>query len=279
MRGRVPGRRAERAERPSSDRRCWPIVRYEVAIRPGFTFGHGLPDFGEITEPIEITQANHTYVWHPARPAPDSNEMCGPVLSVMWPDSDSYAAGLACNRFLAVLSYALDQPIGIGIGVDVGVGFKQPLDRPMMCQPAPRPTLMLLPVAGVAVQDDALLYRLTGLYREGRAAESPYVEFLWLHNALVISFDGSEDDAQRYATSRQADVHDPPDDASDLGHYFREVLRNAIAHTVRTREDQPSLDPNDPADRARAAAACAPIRQIVRWRVTERWADGQPRCW
>ena len=179
------------------------IMRYEVAIRPGFVFGFGASDFEELSEPLEIVHGDDIFVWHPARQTPHDAEICGPVLTVMWPDSDSDAAGLACNRFLAALSYALDQPIGIRIGVDIGAGFKQSLDPPMLCQPALQPTLMIQPVGGLRVADDALLYQVLGLYREGLAAESsPYLEFLSLHNALVAAFDGSEDDAEAWAVGR-----------------------------------------------------------------------------
>ena len=52
-----------------------------------------------------------------------------------------------------------------------------------------------------------------------------------------------------------------------------EVLRNAIAHTVR-QGGRPTLDPNNPADRSMAEMSSRSLRRIVRKAILDRWPDG-----
>ena len=246
-------------------------MRYEVTIRPEFAFGFGYPSFEEIRAPLEIVSAGRTFVWHPSRPAPDGHDRCGPVVSVVQSDEDQDAAALATNRLLAAVSYALDMPIGIGWSMVTG--FKQHLDPPTACELALTSRMFISPVTEVQVAIDERLYHVLGLYREGVSAESPYHHFLSLHNALVTTFDGNEDDAENYATEHESRAPDVPSGVDALGSYFRDVMRNAIAHTVRP-PGRPVLDPNGPGDRAKAAAATRPLRHIVRQRVEERWPGG-----
>ena len=155
----------------------------------------------------------------------------------------------------------------------MATGFKQHLDPPTACEPALRGRTIVPPVTEVIVADDPRLYEVLGLYREGISAESPYHHFLDLHNALVTAFNGSEDDAEHYASGGQHGLSARPANGQELGAYFRDVLRNAIAHTVRP-SGRPVLDPNSPSDRAKVAEAARPLRQLVRRRVEERWPAG-----
>jgi hypothetical protein len=246
-------------------------VRYEVTVRPDFKFGPGFPSFDEISEPIGILSAGNTFVWHPSRPATDGGAMCGPVVSVVAEGKDQERAALSVNRFLAALSYAVDY--AIGIGWSVASGFKAHLDPPIACPPPVHAGMILRPVTEVRVTHDDRLYDVLGLYREGISAESPYHHFQSLHNALVAAFDGNEDAAEKFATENQGNLFDAPTDVEELGAYFRDVLRNAIAHTVR-KSGKPTLDPNSPSDRNKAADATRPMREIVRLRVEERWPGG-----
>ena len=245
-------------------------MRYEVAIRPEFAFGPGFPSFDEICDPLEIVSAGRTFVWHPSRPAPDGPEHCGPVVTVVGTSEDADSAMLAVNRFLSALSYALDR--AIGIAWSAATGFKQHVEPPLICEPALSSRVIIMPVSEMFVANDDRLNLVLGLYREGIAAESPFHHFLSLHNALVTCFDGSEDDAEQYATDHQDEVPDRPT-LEPLGSYFREALRNAIAHTVR-RSGRRVLDPNSPEDRTKVALATRPLRHIIRWRVEERWPQG-----
>ena len=246
-------------------------MRYEIVIRPEFAFGLDFPNFDEIRAPVEILSDGRTFVWHPSRPAPDGQDRCGPVVSVVESEENQDAAALATNRLLAALSYALDMPIGIGWSMVTG--FKHHLDPPTACEPALTSRMIISPVTEVQVAADERLYHVLGLYRERVSAESPFHHFLSLHNALVTAFDGNEDDAENYASANQGRASDVPNGVNALGSYFRDVLRNAIAHTVRP-PGRPLLDPNGPGDRAKAAAATRPLRHIVRQRVEERWPSG-----
>lgn len=253
-------------------------MRYEVTVNPAFLFG--LPSSGPlglepISEPLEITGLGHTFVWHPSRPGPDGRGHCCPVVSLLVDGDDSEAAaeaGLAVNRFVAALSFDLDQPIVIGW--TTATGFKKHLDPPLACGDDRHAGLIVPTLSTVAVVEDGRLFEVLGLYRDAIAAESPFHQFLTLHNALVAVFDGDDSRADQFVNSRGAAAFaDLPLGERQPAGFMREVLRNAIAHTVR-QSGRPTLDPNDPADRNVAEIASRSLRRIVRAAVFDRWPDG-----
>ena len=253
-------------------------MRYELTVNPGFAFGSS--DLGPLsmapaTEPLAIRSAGRVFVWHPSRPAPDGSGMCCPAVSLIVEGSDSEAfrmAGIAVNRFVAALSYALDA--AVVIGWTSATGYKGEFDPPVACGDERRSGLIVGPVTDVYVDQDDRLYEVLGLYRDAIAADNPFHSFLSLHNALVAVFEGRDKDADDFVNSRAGFVTiELPLEGQALAEYFRETLRNAMAHLVRF-DGRPTLDPNDPTDRNAAAMASSALREIVRRAVDERWPAG-----
>lgn len=253
-------------------------MRHEVTVNPAFVFGSsasGPLSMEPISDPLKIESLSHTFVWHPSRVAPDGVGICCPVVSLLVDGDDADAsseAGLAVNRFIAALSFALDSPIVIGWAM--ATGFKAQLDQPAACGDDRRSGLMVPTVSTVHVEEHQRIYEVLGLYRDAIATDNPFHHFLSLHNALVAVFDGDDKRADQFVNTKAREVTtDLPLGDRDLADFFRDVLRNAIAHTVR-RTGRPTLDPNNPGDRGIAAASSRAIRPVVRSAVGDRWPRG-----
>lgn len=219
------------------------------------------------TDQIHLEFNSQLFVWHDQRRA----RSIAPVVTTIVANGDDYAAErLLTNRLLSALSFALDYPIAV---LTVGAaGYKSEFDRPLLGQPASTDGLVILDAPrSIQVIADPRLRTVLGLYREGRAASSPFYRLLAFFNALDAAFDGRDSPRDEFVTAHaQMDGTTP---AGGWGAHVREAFRNAVAHAVRS-EGRPVLDPDDIDDWQAFSSVADALRRLVRQRVRERWADG-----
>lgn len=244
------------------------MARYEVALSTPIAFASSDDaDLLGIAGQVEIEFDGQRFVWHDQRQA----ESVAPVVTVMVANGDDYAPErLLANRFLSALSFAIDYPVAV---LTVGAtGYKGEVDRPLLGQPVSLDGLIVLPApASIRVLADPRLRTVLGLYREGRAATSPFYRLLAFFNALDAAFDGRESPRDSFV-ARHAQI-DGTAPSGGWGAYVRETFRNAVAHAVRS-EGRPVLDPDDFDDWRAFSDVAEALRKLVRQRVEERWPEG-----
>jgi hypothetical protein len=128
-------------------------MRYEVPVRVEFFFGSASQTPDDEIPPLPIESGDRRFVWHAARDAPNGLGRCAPVATVMQPDDNADAAGLAVNRFLSTLSYGVD--FAIGIGWSIATSYKRELDPPAACDVAVVSRVRLSPVRRVDVEESS----------------------------------------------------------------------------------------------------------------------------
>ena len=182
------------------------MTRYEAAVSTHVAFGEpGGPAFSRADQ-LVIQFDGRAFVWHDLR-QPESDGV-DPVVTTMVDDAtDSGSEMLATNRFISALSFVTDQPMAIG--VNAAAGFKGELDRPLLGQPALAATVIVRAPTAIDVSADGRLRLVLGLFREGRAANSPFYGFLALYNALDAAFDNNERQRNAFIATRSWSRHRP----------------------------------------------------------------------
>jgi hypothetical protein len=248
------------------------MPRYEVAVASPFGWSTGSSVADEVQSVAVIEFEGRRFVWHSPEAA---NPQYLPVVSVLVADGNDYAAEqLLTNRFLSAVCYVLDQPLSIV--VSSAAGYKHELDAPLLRQPGNAPMLLVTPPSRIVVASDERLRLVLALFREGRAAESPFYRFLALYNALDASFDNREhqrDEFIRACTLEEPVPERQAPETFDWATYLRDGLRNAVAHAVRP-PGKPLLDPDDLLDRSDLDRASRTLSHLVRLRVSQRWREG-----
>lgn len=244
------------------------MTRYEAAVSTHVTFGEpGGPAFSRADQ-LVIQFDGRAFVWHDLR-QPESDGV-DPVVTTMVDDAtDSGSEMLATNRFISTLSFVTDQPMAIG--VTAAAGFKGELDRPLLGQPALAATVIVHAPTAIDVSADERLRLVLGLFREGRAANSPFYGFLALYNALDAAFDNNE-------RQRNAFIDHEVVESAPTADFLQDELRNAVAHAVR-RPGKAVLDPDDFRDRSRLGRSSEVVAALVRKRVGGRWPGGVTVTW
>ena len=127
----------------------------------------------------------------------------------------------------------------------------------------------------VHVESDSQLRVALGLYREGLSAGSPFYRFLAFWNVLDAVFNGDESARDAFLRARATGMHQIPNAAgSDVAKYLRQESRHAIAHVIRDRPQDTTIDPDAPADRERLEDDAYCLHKLARIAVVERWPDG-----
>jgi hypothetical protein len=127
----------------------------------------------------------------------------------------------------------------------------------------------------VHVEDDPQLRVALGLYREAMSAGSPFYRFLAFWNVLDAVFNGDEAARDAFIGARATGIHAVPNAAgTDVAKYLRQDSRHAIAHVVRDRPQDTTIDPDAPADRERLELDAYCLHDLARIAVLERWPEG-----
>jgi hypothetical protein len=126
----------------------------------------------------------------------------------------------------------------------------------------------------VHVEDDPQLRVALGLYREGMSAGSPFYRFLAFWNVLDAVFNGVEFARDAFLRAWATGIHEVPNAAgTDVAKYLRLDSRHAIAHVVRDRPQDTTIDPDMPADRERLELDAYCLHDLARIAVLERWPE------
>ena len=256
--------------------------RYEMAVAPNVgwiaprTLGQNVfTSLAVELETMAIEFDGRRFVWHGSRVVHDG-KVCWPVISVMIDDANHPDADLiATNRFVSALVFVTEQ--AMSYVTSVTSGFKTEFDGPLIGQPGAAPSLLTQAPLSIVVEDDERLRLVLALIREASAAESPFYRFLAFYNALDTAFDSVPGARRAFIDEALADVDKPADhDPATFtwSNYLQDSLRNAVAHTIRDKPDQRSLNPDDFGDRRALDEASRHVEALVRRRVAERWPQG-----
>jgi hypothetical protein len=127
----------------------------------------------------------------------------------------------------------------------------------------------------VHLEDDPQLRVALALYREAMSAGSPFYRFLAFWNVLDAVFNGDEAARDAFLGARATGIHAVPNAAgTDVATYLRQDSRHAIAHVVRDRPQDTTIDPDAPADRERLELDAYCLHDLARIAVLERWPEG-----
>lgn len=256
--------------------------RYEMAVATDVGWiAPRAPGENLFTSPARLRETTviefdgRRFVWHASRAGHDE-KLCWPVISVMIADANNPDADLiARNRLISALVYVTKQ--AMSYVTSSTTGFKSELDGPFIGQPGAAPTLLMEAPASIIVEDDERLRLVLALIREAAAAESPFYRFLAFYNALDTAFDSVESDRRAFidpalANAEKPAGHDPA--TFRWSDYLQDGLRNAVAHAIRSRPEQRSLNPDNFADRRALDEASRRMELLVRRRVAQRWPNG-----
>lgn len=214
------------------------MTRYEAAVSTHVALGEPRGPAFSRADQLVIQFDGRAFVWHDLR-QPESDGV-DPVVTTMVDDAtDSGSEMLATKRFISALSFVTDQPMAIG--VTAAAGFKGELDRPLLGQPALAATVIVRAPTAIDVSADERLRLVLGLFREGRAANSPFYGFLALYNALDAAFDNNERQRKRVhrprgrgvGTDREGMGRLPARRASQRGRARRPAARQGGARPRR----------------------------------------------
>lgn len=140
--------------------------------------------------------------------------------------------------------------------------------------------------AALVVEDDGTLRLTLSLYREGMNAGSPFYGCLAFRNVLDAVY-GVEHETRSRVSTPEAAARDAFIDATAATYagwysmptptrgwadYYREEVRNALAHVWRTGRRHVNAD--DPAERVRLSSDARVLQHIAKGAVEQRWPHG-----
>jgi hypothetical protein len=232
------------------------------------------------------------FVWHPPVDYKDETgtTQYGPMVSVMVSDDlrDS-SASVTLQQFLSAASHLYAQPVE-----DVHYGSTPASGETDEFNPSGARAqrsfiathVVEAPVSLFVATDDSLRLALA-LSRESANASSPFYSCLASWNMLNAVFEVMNETARQVATQEAAqrdafieahaglfaEWHHVPKPPRGWALYFRDEVRNALAH-VKRPAGKSVVNPDDPRARVRLRNDAAVLRELGAEAVNERWPDG-----
>ena len=208
----------------------------------------------------------------PSDPDPDEPAR-GPTLTTLHDDNEKerWKAQEAAQRFLSALAFYYDvrmesRPTSGGSG-------ERDLLRPFGTS-EPRDTIGITiadPVKKIVVAEDAYLRLALAVYREGLNAGSPFYRFLAYWNVINTVLGGKEKTHDKWLRREAPRFGYGMHVEGDVAKHLREASRHAIAHVLRKKPKDVSIDPDRPVDRARLDAEGKWMQELARRAIDQRW--------
>jgi hypothetical protein len=272
------------------------VPTFQLALRtalgfeaPGSSHGPSLVELTAGPVPVAIAFGPDVYVWHEApvmRPFPDDRPTgeTAPSLSVAYRGArERRRVTAGANRLLSALAFHFGR--GIEVIYYAGAGGDSAYDAPFVRGTAESWRELVAAPGSLAVLRSPRLWLALALHREGMNSGSPFYGFLAHWNAIEAAFDvttrGSPGGVRRdrFLNSEGLRLAEAlPEDRRatlplNLARYLADESRDAIAHVVRNRRDQPHLNPDDPEHLTRLSAEAEWIRALARAAIDQRWPN------